>query len=647
MYPYRMDDRTSGPLLAQWPDLDSTLRRSLTPPARSLPTIRLGAAAASSLRPRAEDALGAPWPALPASAWARFHRDGDRLEYEAQLFARSTRLSRACLMAAATGQERWLDEVGDGLIAVCEQSSWCWPAHDDSWERTGRVLPEPSRPFLDLGAGETAAQLAWIDHLIGRRLDRRLPGIRARLRHEVHHRVLTPFESRSDWHWLGLDQPIHNWAPWIAGNLLTAALRLVDDPSARVRLVRRSIAALDRYAAALPPDGACDEGQGYWWNGPCRLLEALELLRQATGGELDARSVPRLRRTVAFPQSCHLGGPWYVNHADASAKPGADQPWHCLWRLGELFADQGARNQAVIGQSHSGQSGGGWPAAPADGLGRMALALADADWRRRCHPAADQPALPLAVWHPSTGVMVARQVAGASLGLSVVAKGGHNGEPHNHNDVGSVIVALDGTPVLVDAGRPTYTAQTFGPQRYDIWSVRSQWHNLPLIAGQGQGVGRAYGAAAVSAVLEAEAAVFEAELAGAYDVPELASWRRTVRLDRTSQTVVIADSWRWRDHQRAKVELRLLLAGEVTAAAAGQALVTTLAGAGFVLAWPADWGFRLVERRLDDPAHSQVWGSHLTQLRLDAGGARQCEVVCRRLAGPAQSKTNNSVPHRL
>ena len=51
-------------------------------------------------------------------------------------------------------------------------------------------------------------------------------------------------------------------------------------------------------------------------------------------------------------------------------------------------------------------------------------------------------------------------------GLTLAAKGGHNGESHNHNDVGSFIVAVDGVPAVADAGRPTYTAQTFGPDRY-------------------------------------------------------------------------------------------------------------------------------------------------------------------------------------
>jgi hypothetical protein len=671
-----MRERRRGPLSELWPRLDADLERWLAPPSRALPAVRFGGEALASLLAPAEAALGAAWPSLPASAWSRFHGDGDRQDYETRLFARAARLSRAALLAAGAG-DRWLDEVGDGVIAVCEQSSWCWPAHDDAWERSGEVLPDPDRPFLDLGAGEVAAQLAWIDHLVGDRLERRLPGLGRRLRREVARRVFEPFESRADWHWLGLDQPIHNWAPWIAGNLLTAALRLGEDGPARRRLVAGAVAVLDRYAAALPPDGACDEGQGYWWNGPARLLEALALLRHATGGRLDGAGQARLRRTVGFPANCHLGGPWYVNHADASAQPGADQPWHTLWRLGALVGDPGAQALALEQRPAGGPERHAWPAPPADSLGRLALALSDEVWWRlgrpagtaagpggggvgegSARPAARQagrrtggPAartgapLPAWVWYPSTEVMVAREQGGRAAGLAVVAKGGHNGEPHNHNDVGSVIVALDGTPALVDPGRPTYTAQTFGPGRYEIWCMQSQWHNLPVIAGQGQAVGRDHGARGAAAALDGRAAVFEAELAGAYQVSALASWRRRVELDLAAPAVRIADAWRWRS-AAAPVELRLLVAGRIGPVEAGRLAVQTLAGGWMSLAWPEAIGFELVERTLDDPALRRVWGPRLTQLRLDATGLAACEVVCQRLPELNHSKTNKSALER-
>ena len=48
---------------------------------------------------------------------------------------------------------------------------------------------------------------------------------------------------------------------------------------------------------------------------------------------------------------------------------------------------------------------------------------------------------------------------------------------------------IDETPVLIDAGVGTYTRQTFGDERYTIWTMQSLFHNLPEINGTQQAFG--------------------------------------------------------------------------------------------------------------------------------------------------------------
>ena len=62
-------------------------------------------------------------------------------------------------------------------------------------------------------------------------------------------------------------------------------------------------------------------------------------------------------------------------------------------------------------------------------------------------------------------------------------KGGHNGENHNHNDVGNFVVYKDGAPVIIDVGTLEYTKKTFSSERYTIWALQSSFHNLPEIGG--------------------------------------------------------------------------------------------------------------------------------------------------------------------
>lgn len=61
----------------------------------------------------------------------------------------------------------------------------------------------------------------------------------------------------------------------------------------------------------------------------------------------------------------------------------------------------------------------------------------------------------------SLGFVLAREHAGRDEGFLFTLRGGHNGESHNHNDLGALAVFLDGRPVIVDPGRVTYTAHSF------------------------------------------------------------------------------------------------------------------------------------------------------------------------------------------
>ncbi|MFD2026797.1 hypothetical protein [Promicromonospora aerolata] len=578
---------------------------------------------------------GTPWPQPLASHYARFFRDGDRTAYESRVAARHARLTRATLAALLDPRTDRVDEVVDGVLLLCEQSTWCWAAHDDTFDRFGRVTPTITEPYLDLGAGEVAAQLAWIDHLLGPALDERAPGVRRRIRQETRTRVLRPFTERRDWWWLGVDHPIMNWSPWIQGNVLAANLALEDDPDRRravSALVAEGIAA---YWTSLPADGGVDEGYHYWWQGAARALEAQDLLGFA-GIEPDPASLDRIRATVAFPHSMHLGGDWYVNVADGAARPLATWPWNVVHAWAVRTGDAAAAQHAA---SYRGLPGGLFDERAS--LPRAVRMLSDPAWADASDGA--PPLVPSAVF-PSTGVAVARSGAGETRGLAVSVKGGHNGENHNHVDVGSVIVALDGVPVVVDAGKPTYRAGTFGPDRYELWVVRGDWHNVPRVRGVEQAPGGQFGARAFEAPPAADSRPWRVrlDLAGAYPVGGLEHWWREVVLDRAAPAVTVADTWSFADapdtHASGESDARdaaasppdgrtawhWLLAGDVTLTP-GSAVVRFAPQGGptspreLTITWdPAAADAELDVRELDDPELTAVWGEHLTRLRLTA-----------------------------
>jgi hypothetical protein len=566
----------------------------------------------AGLLAQADEELAGPLPRLRASDWARTFRDGVRTAWEDEARRLRERAARLVIAAVLTGEVAaadappgtvaYLDGAADALVALAESSTWCWAPHDGLTRARGEVLPDPDDPYLDLGAAEVCSLFAWADHALGPHLDTRVPGLRRRLRREVDLRVLTPFERRRDWPWIGLRGDAHNWNPWIHSAVLAGTLLLVDDAERQASLVRLVVDGLDRYLAVLPADGGVDEGIGYWWQGVCRLMEALDLLAAAGGDELDARHLPPLPELARFPHRMHLGGDWYVNAGDAPARLNHAYPWHTLYAWGRRI-DDGAVCAHAIARARP-----GLPVSPATGLWRALVGLADQGWRdAHGQPVHPGPWLPWRVWLPDVQVLVVRDATGVVL----AAKGGHNGERHNHLDVGSYWVALDGRPLVVDAGQPTYTAASFGPHRYETWAVHSDWHNVPA-PGAPQQPGAGYGARDV----RAEDSGLCCDLAGAYPEDLVTSWQRSVRL--IDGQVVVDDAW---SGASTNVAVRHLLAGEV-ALGDGEAVARLPDGPGLRVSWDASVASPRLDRMpIDDPLLAQSWGTHLTRLTLTASGS--------------------------
>ena len=173
------------------------------------------------------------------------------------------------------------------------------------------------------------------------------------------------------------------------------------------------------------------------------------------------------------------------------------------------------------------------------------------------------PPLVRDVWLDGIEVMAARSREGSARGLYLAAQGGHNAESHNHNDVGNFIVYADGNPAIIDAGVGDYTTKTFSPQRYEIWTMQSAYHNLPTVDGVMQHEGRQFAASKVRYHAEDAFAEFELNIEKAY--PEEANieyWRRRLRLDRAANEVEVLDRYSLRKPAR-KITLTLMTPCEV------------------------------------------------------------------------------------
>ncbi|MBN1139567.1 MAG: heparinase II/III family protein [Anaerolineae bacterium] len=557
------------------------------------------------------------WPLLPAVRYLDFARDGNRRRYETPYFQRRTMLAGLVVAECLENKGRFLDDIANGIWLICEESSWCVPAHVRV-QRAGIGLPDTTEPIVDLFAAETSALLAWVDTLLGDKLDRVSPLVRPRIEREMQARILEPYLARDDFGWMGFTgSRVNNWNPWINSNILTSTLLMEVDEGKRKATVFKCMRSIDCFVDPYPKDGGCDEGPGYWGRAGASLLDCLELLYSATGGQVDVYGEPLIQDIGRFIYRVQLGGDYFVNFADASAI--VMPPAQVVYRYGQRIGDGKmmslgawiATEQDVLCEK------GTVTVAQRVGLGRLLPTLFSLNEMLSVDPT---PPLPRDVWLPEVQVMLAREHEGSSQGLVVAAKGGHNAESHNHNDVGSFVVYVDGKPVIVDAGVETYTRKTFSDERYTIWTMQSGYHSLlPTVDGVMQAPGRTFAARQASYVADESSAEFSVDIAAAYP-PEarIARWQRTVTLMR-GQGVEITDEYALTGAV-GEIVLSLLTPCEVSAGPGRIALSEgamdsgRISGRGEVVYDPKAFGATVERIAIADERLGAVWGERLNRI---------------------------------
>jgi hypothetical protein len=92
-------------------------------------------------------------------------------------------------------------------------------------------------------------------------------------------------------------------------------------------------------------------------------------------------------------------------------------------------------------------------------------------------------------------------------------------------------------------GVETYSRKTFSPQRYEIWTMQSQYHNLPTIGGVQQKDGKEFAARKAKHQADEAQASFELDITRAYPAEAgLVSWIRRWTIDR-SGPIIVEDSY--------------------------------------------------------------------------------------------------------
>ncbi len=250
---------------------------------------RLPPAMREGLIAAGEQFLAYQWPLVRFTDYLEYVESGDRTRHAERYFGRRSAVGSLAIAECAEGKGRFLRDLVDGLMAVCEETSWVIPAHEAGASLYPGPLPSwrKGEQGIDLFAAETGALLSWVRYLLQSQLKAAYPAVFERIADEVGARITRQFAERNDLWWMGIEPGTHghlnNWTPWCVANCVSAILLVDEDDELRRVGLEKAIGCLDRYLAGQPEDGGCDEGPGYWMAAAGALCDALELLRLGMG----------------------------------------------------------------------------------------------------------------------------------------------------------------------------------------------------------------------------------------------------------------------------------------------------------------------------------------------------------------------------
>lgn len=409
---------------------------------------------AAQLQAACDAFAGTPIPELLPEDFALFEKTGDRHKYEEKYFARRKRLVAFLLRVWLYGKADDINELTKILEAVTEEDTWALPAH------LSGVAEKERRYAIDLFAAETAHTLAEALSLCGHLLP---PALKERCVREVYARVIEPFESkRFSW-----EHEHSNWSAVCGGAVGMAAVYLIEDETRLAAITERAAKSCNTFIESCGDDGTCLEGLLYWAYAMQYYIGFDELYFRRTGKTI-VQSNKKLARLSRLPYACCIGGGLSVKFGDYDAPSFS---FGILCRLAKRYGVPVPKEEYYTDLF--------------DACGRTCGAVRNLAWFNAALLSGDTdredeffPCGQWAILHEDNTVLA--------------VKGGHNAEPHNHNDVGTFMLVCGTAVVADDLECPLYEKDYFSDKRYGYINASSLGHSLPVVNGCAQCAGENY-----------------------------------------------------------------------------------------------------------------------------------------------------------
>lgn len=458
-----------------------------------------------------------PTPKLDNDAFNRCLDEDSVTEINQLMPAVRTRCTTFLLAEAIFDQGEFLDVIEADARSLGHLGTWIHPGNDLDRKNFNRETHDN-----DLASCHTAVNFAHFHYILGPRLSE---DFRIYLSAEVDRRFFAPLRGRIeagrdiDW-WLIVK---HNWNPVCLSCYVHAAAAML--PRIEDRAWWFAFAEMHTYnfTDGFADDGLCTEGVAYWGYGVSHYFSLAEIIRQGTANVVDMLDTPKARRIARFPDRSEIQPGLWPAFCDCflDAKP---MEWARMWLDNRVESQPDELTEP----------------APADfdALSEMKLQIADGIfmWMFRTRaprqPLRRRTSTELRDFFAPSHFLISRSGPNTKRKFAATFLGGNNGVNHNHNDLGTFTVILDGKALIYDPGLETYSMRTFSKQRYESQLLNSYGHPVPRIGGQLQLEGPTHQAPTLLTEFSDDTDRMILDLRGAYNCPTLRKLEREFIYDR-------------------------------------------------------------------------------------------------------------------
>ena len=453
-------------------------------------------------------------PVLTKEMFLLYEKTGNRLTYENEYFERRRFLLVFGLLVYWYKKPEDIKKLEEILLDICEEETWALPAH------VNRQKPQWQRE-VDLFAAETGQTLANIIHLNQECLK---PEVFQKVKECVLYRVLDSFMEvpKGQWRW---EVFYNNWVSVCASCVGSAALFLLeDDKEKQNAIIERVCATLPDYLVGMHEDGTCPEGMSYFTYGMTYYVGFARQLKEHTNGKIDIMDSDKVRNIARFQHKCYLPGGNTVSFSDG----GNTNPFRLGLTCYLARTVEGVEIPDISSAMHL----------ESEHCYRFMGALQDDVWVQEYLEQATELQENEPEWF--TVLPDAQWAVWKKGQMGIAFKGGHNDEAHNHNDVGSFLLTVDGEMFLSDLGCGEYTKEYFVPDtRYTILCNRSFGHDVPIINGREQCTGKEFQSEYFRSDCKGKV---ELSFAGAYEKDANWKLKRVVESYEAEETMLITDT---------------------------------------------------------------------------------------------------------